>query len=66
MLTLGKQRQSRYLLGDRGGKRSIRMAPGDNGGKPQQTRLIIVTGVSGSGRASAMRVLEDLRLLLRR
>jgi UPF0042 nucleotide-binding protein len=25
-----------------------------------QTRLIIVTGVSGSGRASAMRVLEDL------
>jgi UPF0042 nucleotide-binding protein len=36
------------------------MAPGDNGEKPQQTRLIIVTGVSGSGRASAMRVLEDL------
>jgi UPF0042 nucleotide-binding protein len=27
---------------------------------PQPPRLIIVTGVSGSGRASAMRVLEDL------
>jgi RNase adapter protein RapZ len=27
---------------------------------PQTPRLIIVTGVSGSGRASAMRVLEDL------
>ncbi|HEV2170615.1 MAG TPA: RNase adapter RapZ, partial [Candidatus Binatus sp.] len=27
---------------------------------PQLPRLIIVTGVSGSGRASAMRVLEDL------
>ncbi|HSR58427.1 MAG TPA: RNase adapter RapZ [Candidatus Binataceae bacterium] len=27
---------------------------------PNQPRLIIVTGVSGSGRASAMRVLEDL------
>jgi len=27
---------------------------------PQTLRLIIVTGVSGSGRASAMRVLEDL------
>ncbi|WP_333647824.1 RNase adapter RapZ [Candidatus Binatus sp.] len=27
---------------------------------PQSPRLIIVTGVSGSGRASAMRVLEDL------
>jgi RNase adapter protein RapZ len=34
----------------------------DGGAKmPEQpTRLIIVTGVSGSGRASAMRVLEDL------
>src|SRR5271156_4720968 len=27
---------------------------------PQEPRLIIVTGVSGSGRVSAMRVLEDL------
>ena len=27
---------------------------------PNRSRLIIVTGVSGSGRASALRVLEDL------
>ncbi len=29
-------------------------------GSPSRPRLVIVTGVSGSGRASAMRVLEDL------
>ena len=31
-----------------------------DGGSGRDSRLIIVTGVSGSGRASAMRVLEDL------
>jgi RNase adapter protein RapZ len=36
------------------------MTPGDNGKSLRQARLIIVTGVAGSGRASAMRVLEDL------
>lgn len=36
------------------------MTPNDNGETSLQARLIIVTGVSGSGRASAMRVLEDL------
>lgn len=36
------------------------MTPNDSGETSQQARLIIVTGVSGSGRASAMRVLEDL------
>jgi RNase adapter protein RapZ len=36
------------------------MTPGESGATTQQARLIVVTGVSGSGRASAMRVLEDL------
>lgn len=36
------------------------MTPDDNEDTSLQVRLIILTGVSGSGRASAMRVLEDL------
>ncbi len=36
------------------------MSADSSGARPPGVRLIIVTGVSGSGRASSMRVLEDL------
>ncbi|MFZ0886874.1 MAG: RNase adapter RapZ, partial [Candidatus Binataceae bacterium] len=36
--------------------------PPDTGARAPKPRLVIVTGVSGSGRTSAMRVLEDLGL----
>src|SRR5690242_8729190 len=41
-------------------RRTSERSPARQRGAPQPPRLIIVTGVSGSGRASAMRVLEDL------
>ncbi len=45
-------------------RRSPRAAavPPDTGARAPKPRLVIVTGVSGSGRTSAMRVLEDLGL----
>jgi len=53
----GKPRlKARSASGKTGRSKEAAAAP--NSSKP--TRLIIVTGVAGSGRASAMRVLEDL------